>query len=115
MSDFNVPGFRPKKHDEISEIDRKLAGDKMLHCHLVCRLHANQVIEAQALAALPGKILSRLYSLTLLLRTSGHFARMVRGLCPIAAEAVIVESGAGSLLFESLCCRSSEALCAMPC
>ena len=22
MSDFNVPGSRPKKHDEISEIDR---------------------------------------------------------------------------------------------
>ena len=23
MSDFNVPGSRPKKHDEISEIDRR--------------------------------------------------------------------------------------------
>ena len=26
MSDFNVPGSRPKKHDEISEIDRARAG-----------------------------------------------------------------------------------------
>jgi hypothetical protein len=87
----------------------------MLECHLVCRLHANQLIEAQALAAFPGKILSRLYSLTLLLRTSGNFARMLTALSPIVAEAVIVESGAGRLLFESLFCRYSETLCAMPC
>lgn len=76
----------------------KLAGDEMLDCHLVCRLHANPLIEAQGLAALPGKILSRLYSLTLLLRTSGHFACMVKGLCPIAAEAVIVEIGGGEFV-----------------
>jgi len=68
---------------------KKLARDKILECHCVCRLHANQLIQAQVLAALPGKILSRLYSLTLLLRTSGHFARMLKGLSPIAAEAVI--------------------------
>jgi hypothetical protein len=87
----------------------------MLECHLVCRLHANQLIEAQALATFPGKILSRLYSLTLLLRTSGNFARMLTALSPIVAEAVIVESGAGRLLFESLFCIYSETLCAMPC
>ena len=29
MSDFNVPGSPPKKHDEISEIDRKAEGTNL--------------------------------------------------------------------------------------
>ena len=38
MSDFNVPGSRPKKHDDISEIDREsgvLAGTMCMHVYVI--------------------------------------------------------------------------------
>ena len=49
-----------------------------LDCHFRCRLHATQLIEALILAVLPGKMLSRMYSLILFLRTGGYWARMVK-------------------------------------
>ena len=52
------------------------SASSLLDCHFRCRLHGTQLIEASILAVLPGKLLSRLYSLTLFVRTSGYFARM---------------------------------------
>jgi len=65
---------------------------KTLDCGFVCRLHATQLIEAALVAQLPGNILSRLYSLTLLLRTSGHFARMVHTLDSLARRVHLRET-----------------------
>ena len=49
---------------------RKRETMPVLDCYMRCRLHGSQLIEAAALSVLPNKPLSRLYSLSLLLRTA---------------------------------------------
>ena len=66
------------------------SASSLLDCHFRCRLHGTQLIEASILAVLPGKVLSRLYSLTLFVRTSGYFARLVMELPRLIDQALLV-------------------------
>jgi len=65
--------------------------ESRLKAHKWCSLHQNQLVEAFVLLVLGGCMLSRLYSLVLLLHARGYFLRMLKalpGLC--AADKVVV-------------------------
>ena len=78
---------------DLNESDGAFANDKLtahlyaashptsLWEHLHCTLHGNQLIEVALMPAIgkPG-LLSRLYSLTIMLHTAGSFQKMVRSL-----------------------------------
>eukprot|EP00972_Heterocapsa_arctica_P029187 4291969-Heterocapsa_arctica.AAC.1 len=63
-----------------SLMNEDVTGDRAYKCHKVCSLHQNQLIELILLVVLGLNVLSRLYSLTLLLHTSGYFTKMLGGL-----------------------------------
>jgi hypothetical protein len=77
---------------DLNESDGAYANDKLtahlLACsrpttlwdHWHCSLHGNQLIEVAPLAAVGNKLLSKLYSLTILLHTSGYHVKMMRSL-----------------------------------
>ena len=52
-------------------------GAEDLSCHWLCSLHQLQLVEVAVTASVRCNLVSRLYSLTLLLRNSGLFVRMV--------------------------------------
>ena len=68
------------------------AGQNMFE-HAHCALHANQLIEVALLAVFP-KLLSRMYSLTKLFKTSGYFMKLVQSLEPYILETLQVRQGA---------------------
>ncbi|CAK0896530.1 unnamed protein product [Prorocentrum cordatum] len=89
----------------LNETDGAHANDKLaaflLSCnslpnflweHLHCALHANQLVEASILTSLGTKILSRMYSLSLFLHTSGYFLRLVRMLKPMITDAIHIRT-----------------------
>ena len=68
------------------------AGKNMFE-HEHCALHANQLIEVALLAVFP-KLLSRMYSLTKLFKTSGYFMKLVQSLEPYILQTLQVRQGA---------------------
>ena len=57
--------------------------------HMVCRLHQQQLIEVLLIAVASAWLLSRLYSFTILMRGSGIFLRIVKGVRDIVQDAVV--------------------------
>ena len=64
--------------------------EKAYKCHKMCSLHQNQLIEVQLLAVTGMSLLSRLYSLTLLLHTSGYFVKMLSGLRKLVDDHMVI-------------------------
>ncbi len=63
---------------------------KFLMCPMYCSLHQNQLIEALLLHVLSKKLLSSLYSMTLLFQNGGHYVRMVNVLPRVVEQQVVV-------------------------
>lgn len=112
---------------ELCETDGAYANDKLL-MHLLatsrpevlwdqwhCSLHQSQLVEASVLSIAGVKLLSRLYSITLFLRTSGHFLRMLRLLKHCIQKNLIIrdicECGPPSQLMKSYTRELVEYLC----
>lgn len=96
----NLIGQLSDVHIELDETDAANANYRLhayhqmtkqsLTCHKVCSLHQNQLIEGLLLAVLGLSLLSRLYSLTILLRTAGKFVQLLHTLHAVVAESLVV-------------------------
>ena len=64
--------------------------DKILKMRKPCSLHQNQLIEVLVLAVLGLNVLSRLYSLTILLHTGGYYLRMLQAISIVVKENVVI-------------------------
>jgi hypothetical protein len=65
-------------NDRLEAHFEAISNEKRLKAHKHCSLHQNQLVEAFLLLVLGAGVLSRLYSLVLLLHAQGYFLRMLR-------------------------------------
>lgn len=75
------------------------AGDAALFCWSRCLLHAAQLAQVLLMSVAGAKLLSRLYSLTLFLKTSGYFLRMIRNI---------------PMVVKRQCCVREVSMCGQP-
>lgn len=57
-----------------------------------CRCHANHIIETSTILAMGVDVLSKMYSLSLFLRSQGHFARMLKLLPQMVRQRISIKS-----------------------
>ncbi len=71
-----------------------LLGNRCAQAHMLhvrCSLHQNQLVEGELLITVARNLLSRLYSLTLFLRTGGYFLRLIKWVPRVVEEKHVIK------------------------
>ena len=97
LTEFDAAYANERYHAAQLMADEEQEHSRTLKCAKTCSLHQNQLIEVLLLQTLSKAgdmhLLSRLYSLTLLLQTGGHFLRMLVHLPQVVREGLRVHKG----------------------
>jgi hypothetical protein len=71
-------------------LTRRRPHGQVYHDHFKCRLHQQQLIETVLVAVAGGGVLSRLYSLTLLLRSGAYLVKLIGALSAVIQQTLVI-------------------------